>query len=545
MAFELFGYQISKRVARGEKESSPTVKSFADPMETDGSTVVQSGFGAVGAGYYSHVLDLETAAGGERDLIFKYRSAASQPECDVAINDIMNAAIVADSDGSPINLALDKSDLPDKIKDMIIKEFDHILRLLDFNFAGHDIFRRWYVDGKLYYHAMVDTEDLKAGIQELRAIDPTQIRKIKEVTKERDPETGIEVSEITDEYYLYANNDSTDVSQGLKIDPNSVIYVPSGLLDSTGKMSISYLHKSLKLINQLRIMEDSLVIYRLSRAPERRMFYIDVGNLPKGKAEEYVQSIMAKYRNKLVYDATTGEIADDNKTMSMLEDFWLPRREGGKGTEIATLPGGENLGQIEDILFFQKKLYRSLNVPSGRLDAENVYNVGRSTEISRDEVKFQKFINRLRKKFGVLFMELLKLQCILKSICTAEEWPEIKENINIDYIEDNYFAELKEFEILKDRLEILGSIESAAGSYYSKRWIKSNVLNQSDQDIELMEKEIRAESGEEPEPEEDEFGGGDDFGGDDFGGGGIEPAFEPAPAGEPDLGGEPAPEPEV
>jgi len=549
--FKPFGFEISRRIERSKKDKDDTssnIKSFADPMEDDGSTIIGSGYGGSSAGYYSHVLDLDgVTTGGERDLIKKYRQAAAQPECDIAISDIMNGVIVADSKGSPVNLTLEKSDLPEKIKDMFLKEFDKILNLLNFNFMGHDIFRRWYIDGKLYYHIMVDSDNLKEGIQELRMVDPLKMQKVKELTKEKDPETGVEVSTITDEYYLYSDGMSSNTleqGQGVKIDLNSVVYVPSGLLDDTGKVSISYLHKCIKLVNQLRIMEDSLVIYRLSRAPERRIFYIDVGNLPKGKSEEYVQGIMAKYRNKLVYDATTGEISDDRKTMSMLEDFWLPRREGGKGTEITTLPGGENLGQIDDILFFQKKLYRALNVPIGRLDVEGVYNIGRSTEIGRDEIKFQKFVNRLRKKFSILFIELLKTQCVLKGICTIEEWPEIRESINIDYIEDNYFAELKESEILRDRLELLGSIESSIGTYYSKKWVKTNILNQSEQDIELMEKEIRAENGEEPEPEEDDFGGGD-FGGGDFGGGGIEPAFEPEPAGEPDLGGEPELEPEV
>ena len=330
--FKPFGFEISRRIEKGRKETSTdasaSIKSFANPMDDDGSTVIGGGYGGASAGYYSHVLDLDgVTAGGERELIRKYRQAGSQPECDIAISDIMNGVIVADSQGSPINLILEKSELPEKIKDMFLQEFDTVLKLLNFNFNGHDIFRRWYIDGKLYYHIMVDTENLKDGIKELRMVDPLKMQKVKEVTKHRDEETGVEISTVTDEYYLYSDDlssNSAESGHGVKIDINSVAYVPSGLLDDTGKTSISYLHKCIKLVNQLRIMEDSLVIYRLSRAPERRIFYIDVGNLPKGKAEEYVQGIMAKYRNKLVYDATTGEISDDRKTMSMLEDFWLP-----------------------------------------------------------------------------------------------------------------------------------------------------------------------------------------------------------------------------
>ena len=474
---KLFGYELTKSLKADKEKNKDTIQSFAEPVSNDGSTTVSSG---AGAGYYGHILDFDESSNLESDLIMRYRTAATQPECDIAVNDIVNAAIVSDSDGSPIKLTLDNSELPDKIKNNIQDEFDNVVKLLDFNFNSHDIFRRWYVDGKLYYHLMVDSKNPKKGVQEIRLIDPTKIKKIKEISRKIDKGTGVTTAEVSKEYYIYsemsAGIGSThvkgNVGQGIKIDPNSIVYVPSGMLDETGNISTSYLHKALKLVNQLRVMEDSLVIYRISRAPERRIFYIDIGNLPKGKAEEYVQGIMSKYRNKLVYNASTGEISDDRKTMSMLEDFWLPRREGGKGTEITTLPGGDNLGQIEDILYFQKKLYRSLNVPIGRLDSENQFNVGRSSEISREEVKFQKFINRLRRKFSVLFLETLKVQCSLKGIFTLDEWPEIRENISIDYIEDNYFSELKEFEVMRERFDMLGSVESYVGTegggYYSK-----------------------------------------------------------------------------
>ena len=502
----LFGYEISKKINSGESDKTvPELKSFANPMDSEGTSYVNSVGG--GAGFNTQILDLDThSTGSEKDLIKKYRQAAAQPECDIAINDILNQAIVADS-GSAVNLVLDDVDLPDKIKKSIRIEFDSILKMLDFNFSGHDIFRRWYIDGKLYYHLLVDEGNLKAGIQEVRMIDPLNIKKVKEVKRKLDRQTGVETTSVSSEYYLYSESGGSGgnvKNNALKIDPNSVVYAPSGMLDEYGKFSISYLHKSIKLVNQLRIMEDSLVIYRISRAPERRIFYIDVGNLPKGKAEEYVQGIMSKYRNKLVYDATSGEISDDRKTMSMLEDFWLPRREGGKGTEISTLPGGENLSQIDDILFFQKKLYKSLNVPAGRLEDDNAFSVGRASEITRDEVKFQKFINRLRLKFSVLFIDMLKVQCLLKGIITKDDWPSIRENIDINYSEDNYFTELKNFEIMRERMAMLQDVEDYVGKYFSKKWVKTNVLNMTDEDMETQEKEMEAD-GSKNDAEGDDF----------------------------------------
>jgi hypothetical protein len=499
---KLFGYEISKVINKKDTSELNKVPSFSAPVENDGTSVITS---SATAGYYGQVLDIDgTALTNEKDLILKCRAAATQPECDSAISDIINASIVSDSDGAPINLVLDKLEQPESIKKKILEEFDTITKLLSFNYNGQDIFRKWYIDGKLYYHMMIDPKKPKEGIKELRAIDPLKIKKVKEITNKIDKNTGVKTSDVTAEYFLYS--DDFNSNSGFKIDPNSIVYAPSGLLDESNKFAVSYLHKSVKLVNQLRMMEDALVIYRISRAPERRIFYIDIGNLPKGKAEEYVQGIMAKYRNKLVYDANTGEIRDDRKSMSMLEDFWLPRREGGRGTEITTLPGGDNLSQIEDVIFFQKKLYRSLNVPVNRLESETGFNIGRASEISREEVKFQKFINRLRKKFSMLFIEALRVQLILKGVCTADDWLTIREGISVDYIEDNYFSELKDFEIMKERIGMLDTISSHIGKYYSDKWVRSNVLNQSEADIERMNAEISEEKPAEETPPEESSG---------------------------------------
>ena len=504
---KLFGYEISKVINKKDTSDFNKVPSFSAPVENDGTSVVTS---SATAGYYGQVLDVDGAAlTNEKDLILKCRAAATQPECDSAISDIINASIVSDSDGSPVNLVLDNLEQPESIKKKIHEEFDTITKLLSFNYNGQDIFRKWYIDGKLYYHMMIDPKKPKEGIKELRAIDPLKIKKVKEITNKVDKITGVKTSEVTSEYFLYS--DDFGSNSGFKIDPNSVVYAPSGMLDESNKFAVSYLHKSVKLVNQLRMMEDALVIYRISRAPERRIFYIDIGNLPKGKAEEYVQGIMAKYRNKLVYDANTGEIRDDRKSMSMLEDFWLPRREGGRGTEITTLPGGDNLSQIEDVLFFQKKLYRSLNVPVNRLESETGFNIGRASEISREEVKFQKFINRLRKKFSILFIEALRVQLLLKGVCTQDDWETIREGISVDYIEDNYFSELKDFEIMKERISMLDTISSHIGKYYSDKWVRSNVLNQSEADIERMNTEIAEEKPSEEASSESEDGAMDDM----------------------------------
>ena len=445
-------------------------------------------------GHYGQYVDINgDQTKSEKELIFKYRDISQHTECDAAVEDIVNESIVSDDDSSPVSLIMDDLDQPDRIKKMMSEEFEHIIAMLNMNWYGHDIFRRWYVDGRLYYHKIIDESNPKNGLIELRSIDPTKIRKVRELKKEKDPKTGAEIIVGASEYFIFQNDSLGNKSQGLKIAKDSITYVTSGLLDPSRKRILSHLHKALKPVNQLRMMEDSLVIYRLARAPERRIFYIDVGNLPKGKAEEYLRNIMAKYRNKMVYDAETGDMKDDKKHMSMLEDFWLPRREGGRGTEISTLPGGENLGQIDDIEYFRRKLYKSLNVPSGRLEQEQQFNLGRSTEISRDELKFQKFINRLRKKFSALFIDILKTQLILKGIVTEEEWETIRSDISVDFLKDNHFSELKDAELLRERLGTLREIDEYAGRYYSVEWIRKNVLMQTEEDIENIIKQIDSE----------------------------------------------------
>jgi hypothetical protein len=495
---ELFGFEL-KRKEQDKAEAKK--KSFVAPLEDDGSSYVQAS-----GGHFGQYVDLDGGqAANEADQIRRYRETASQPECDAAIEDIINEAIVSDSSSAPVDLITDDLDQPDNIKKLIREEFESIVELLQFNHYGHEIFRRWYVDGRLFYHLIVDEKSPKKGILEVRPIDPTKIRKVKEIEKEKDPATGAEVVTKVDEYYLYQDTALVKSNQGVKISKDAIQYTTSGLLDPSRTKVLSYLQKAIKPVNQLRMMEDSLVIYRLSRAPERRIFYIDVGNLPKGKAEEYLKNIMNSYRNKLVYDANTGEVKDDRKHMSMLEDFWLPRREGGRGTEITTLPGGENLGQIDDIIYFQKKLYKSLNVPVNRLDQESQFSLGRSTEISRDEVKFQKFVNRLRKKFSWLFLDLLKMQLVLKGIITEADWRVIKEQIVVDYIRDSHFSELKEAEVMRERLGMLTELDQYVGTYFSVEWVRKNVLMQSDEDIEAMKEQIETERSSGEIPDEDDL----------------------------------------
>ena len=480
---DFFGFEIKRK---GNVE--PIRPSFVPDTEEDGSGVIQAG------GHFGAYLDLDgDKAKNEVDLIFKYRDIAAQPETDAAIEDIVNESIVGDNDEAPVNLILDKLEISDKIKESVKNEFETVLQLLNFNAYAHDIFRKWYVDGRLPYHIIIDEKSPKNGIKELRYIDPTMLRKVKEIEEEKDPKTGAMIITKQQEYFLFQDGKMNASNQGIKIHPDAIAYATSGMLDPTRKRILSYLHKAIKPVNQLRMMEDSLVIYRISRAPERRIFYIDVGNLPKGKAEEYLKGIMSQYRNKLVYDAKTGDIKDDRKHMSMLEDFFLPRREGGRGTEISTLPGGENLGQIDDIIYFQKRLYKSLNVPISRLEQEQQFTLGRSTEISRDEIKFKKFIDRLRKRFSDVFNQLLKTQLILKGIITAQDWDEWKSYIAYDFIEDNYFAELKESEMMRERFDMLGTVDEYAGKYVSIEWIAKNVLKMDDDGIKEMEKQIKAE----------------------------------------------------
>ena len=479
---DFFGFEIKR------KSEEPVRPSFVPNTDEDGTGVITTG------GHFGAYLDLDgDKAKNEIDLIYKYRDIAAQPECDAAIEDIINESIVGDNDEAPVNLILDQLEISDKIKESIKNEFETVLRLLNFNAYAHDIFRKWYVDGRLPYHIIIDDKTPKGGIKELRYIDPTKLRKVKEIEETKDPKTGANIISKTDEYFLFQDSNMSATSTGLKISPDAICYATSGMLDPSRKRILSYLHKAIKSVNQLRMMEDSLVIYRISRAPERRIFYIDVGNLPKGKAEEYLKGIMSQYRNKLVYDAKTGDIKDDKKHMSMLEDFFLPRREGGRGTEITTLPGGENLGQIDDIIYFQKKLYKSLNVPVNRLEQEQQFTIGRSTEISRDEIKFKKFVDRLRKRFSDLFNQLLRTQLILKGIITAQDWNEWKTYIAYDFIKDNYFSELKEAEMLRERFEMLGTVDEYAGKYVSIEWISKTILKMDDDSMKEMEDQIKAE----------------------------------------------------
>ena len=490
---ELFGFRFTRIKDEGSKEK------FTIPSPDDGSVEV------AGGGFFGQILDTDGRERTELDLIRRYRDIAQQPECDSAIEDIVNEGIVSDERDQAVSIITDQIPWPAKIKNKIRDEFDEVLALLDFDVKGHDIFRRWYIDGRLFYHKVIDKKNPKKGIQELRYIDPRKIRKAKEIVKDQKPGTSIELIKKVNEYFLYNDkglqNATTGggINQGIKIAPDSITYVPSGIVDQNKGHILSYLHKAIKPVNQLRMIEDALVIYRISRAPERRIFYIDVGNLPKIKAEQYLKDVMNRYRNKLVYDASTGEIRDDRNHMSMLEDFWLPRREGGRGTEITTLPGGSNLGEIDDITYFQRKLYRSLNVPVSRMEAENNFSLGRSTEITRDELKFTKFVQRIRKKFTPLFTDLLKTQLVLKGVMTLEDWNDMKEHISYDFLQDGHFAELKKSELMTDKLEQLGTVESYIGTFFSKEWVQKNILRLTDTEIEDMQSQINKEAGLDPD----------------------------------------------
>ena len=504
---EIFGFEIKRRLQKADPTPGEEnkLKSFVPKYDDEGTMTVAAG------GYYGQYYDIDgTQASTDKDLILKYRGAAEQPECDTAIDDIVDEAICSGLDGAPVELNLDDLNYEEGIKEKIKTEFNYITRLLEFNEHGSELFRRWYIDGKIYFHIVVDTDNPKLGIQELRPIDPIYMRKVREIQTETDKLTGVKVSETVDEYYIYSESEHTAsitttqaIDMGVKIAPEAIATATSGIMDATRTKVLSHLHKSIKLVNQLRMLEDALVIYRISRAPERRIFYIDVGNLPKGKAEEYVRNMMSQYRNKIVYDSTSGEVRDDRRHKSMLEDFWLPRREGGRGTEITTLPGGENLGQIDDILFFQKKLYKSLNVPLSRLESDTGFNVGRATEINREEVKFQKFIDRLRNRFSYIFLNALETQLKLKGIIAEDDWQNMKEDISIDFIKDNYFSELKEFEVMKDRVEMANDLQDYVGKYYSQQWIRKNIFGQSEDEIDQIDKQI-ADEGKEGEEEQDD-----------------------------------------
>ena len=483
---QLFGFEISRKKQQDQEEKN---KSFALPQNDDGAVTIQSG------AYYGTYVDLDGVVRNEIELITRYREMAMQPELETAIDEIVNEAIVNDDSESGVELDTDELKQPENIKKKIREEFDYVLKLLDFGNMGHELFRRWYTDGRLFYHVIIDDKSPQKGIQELRYIDPRRIRKIREIQKAKDTVSGMEIIKNMKEYYLYNERGMIGAHSnlGTKIAIDAVVNVNSGLMDSKRAMVLSYLHKAIKPLNQVRMVEDATVIYRLSRAPERRVFYIDVGNMPTIKAEQYLRDVMAKYRNKLVYDSSTGEIKDDRKHLSMLEDFWLPRREGGKGTEITTLPGGMNLGELEDVKYFEKKLYKALGVPMSRLEQSQGFSLGRSTEITRDELKFTKFVNRLRNKFSTLFDDLLKLQLVLKKICTEEEWKEFKENIWYDYKKDNNFTELKEAELLQNRITTLQLVDPYVGRYYSMAWVRKNVLQMDDDEIEEIMQQIEEE----------------------------------------------------
>lgn len=479
---ELFGFELKRKEQK--------VESIVTPAIDDGATLVSSSL----ANYYGLTLDLEGTIKNENELIKRYRQVSQYSDCDSAIEDIVNEAIVSNDDSKLVTIVLDEVKLSESIKNKIRDEFDNIFKLYKFADKGHDDFRLWYIDGRAYYHIILDDKSPKNGILELRRVDPRKIRKIKKIHKDKN-QKGVEIVKKVEEYYIY--NDagiSETTSQGVKLSMDSVVYCPSGLIDNNTGMMLSYLHKAIKPVNQLKMIEDALVIYRISRAPERRIFYIDVGNLPKHKAEQYVNDIMNKFKNKIVYDAQTGEIKDNRQHQAMTEDFWMPRREGGKGTEITTLTGGQNLSNIEDIAYFQTKLYQSLNVPISRLQPQTGFSLGRSSEITRDEVKFNKFIKRLRKQYTSLFFDALKVQLVLKGIIRADEWDELKQDIRFNFQKDNYFSEMKENEVLNQRLDALVKIEPYVGKYYSINYVKKYVLMQTEDDIDEIEKEINDEA---------------------------------------------------
>ena len=503
---ELFGYELKKKKGEGNAQSFVPPSNDGSVIEI-GSEQGMGGFAATG-GVIGQYVDMEGGVKNEADLVARYRTMALVPECDSAIEDIINESLASNDLDAPVSINLDRvSKIPEATKKKIRVEFDEILTLLGFRDLSHDIYRKWYVDGRLYYHKMIDKAAPKKGIQGLRPIDPQKIRKIREVKKDKDEKTNVEVVTDVLEYYIY-NDDGFDktgnnTGQTVRIHDDAVTHVTSGLLDYNKTVVVGYLHKAVKPVNQLRMLEDALVIYRISRAPERRIFYIDVGNLPKARAEQYLKEVQTAYRNKLVYNADTGEIKDDRKHMNMLEDFWLPRREGGRGTEITTLPGGQNLGEIEDILYFQKKLYKSLNVPISRLETETAFAIGRATEISRDEVKFARFVDRLRLKFSRLFDDILKTQLLLKNLITEDDWIKMKEFISYDFQKDGHFVELKDAEILRERINTLETMDQFVGKYYSEEWIRKNVLRQSEVEIDQINKEIKSQGAIGLEPNDD------------------------------------------
>jgi DNA-dependent RNA polymerase auxiliary subunit epsilon len=498
---EIFGYKITR------SSEPPTEKSFVAPTDDGGTDEIKAG------GYYGTYLDLDGTASTEQELIRRYRDIAGMADVDTAIDDIVNDSISNLDDEDPVRINLDDVEMSAGIKKDIEKEFEEILRILDFKLRAHDYFRRWYVDGRLFFHKVIDTANPKQGLTDVRYIDPRKIKKVREIVKEKDTKTNVDFIKRIDEYFLFnekgvvhqksANvNDYSTSANALRITKDAICHVPSGLVDQDKNVGLSYLHKAIRPANQLRMMENALVIYRITRAPERRVFYVDVGNLPKIKAEQYLKGIMNQYRNKIVYDSNTGEIRDDKKFMSMLEDFWLPRREGGRGTQIETLPGGENLGQIQDVDYFQRKLYQSLNVPISRQQQQSGLNFGRAAEINRDEWKFTKFIARLRRRFSLIFDDLLKTQLILKGIITEADWESIKYKIQYNFATDAYYTESKEQQILQSRIEILNGMANYIGSLYSKEYVQKNILKLTDDEIAEIEASNTANPPEVPPAEE-------------------------------------------
>ena len=486
---QLLGFQITRQTDDKEKPAEAK-QAFTVPSPDDGTTTISAG------GYFGQYLDMEVTAKNDVDLIKRYREVAQHPECDMAIEDIINEVIVSDDRDQSVTISLDKLAVSESIKGKIRNEFDEVMSLLNFDEKGHDIFKRFYVDGRIYFHKVIDPNSPRKGLTELRYIDPRKIKKVREVTKKRDNKgKGIEVIEKTAEWFVYNEKgiSSANSNAGVKISADSISYITSGVIDQTKNMVMGHLHKAIKPVNQLRMIEDAVVIYRIVRAPERRIFYIDVGNLPKVKAEQYLKDVMARYRNKLVYDASTGEMRDDRKHMSMLEDFWLPRREGGRGTEITTLPGGQNLGEIQDVQYFQKRVYKSLHVPVSRMEQDQGFNLGRTAEITRDEIKFSKFVQRLRKRFTGLFHDLLKTQLVLKGIITIDDWDAIKSHIQYDFLKDGHFAELKNAELLKERLLLATEVTPYVGKYFSVEFLRKNVLRQTDEEISEIDSQIANE----------------------------------------------------
>ena len=487
---QLLGFQITRANDDREKRAE-AIQAFTVPSPDDGTTTISAG------GYDGQYLDMEVTSNKDVDLIKRYREVAQHPECDMAIEDIINEVIVSDERDTSVSLSLDKLQISENIKTKIRDEFEEVMKLLNFDEKGHDIFKRFYIDGRIYFHKVIDPKSPRKGLTELRYIDPRKIKKVREVTKKRDTKgaKGIEIIEKTAEWFVYNEKGMTaaNTNAGVKIASDAITYVTSGIIDQTKNMVLGHLHKAIKPVNQLRMIEDAVVIYRIVRAPERRIFYVDVGNLPKIKAEQYLRDVMARYRNKLVYDASTGEIRDDRKHMSMLEDFWLPRREGAKGTEVSTLAGGQNLGEISDVVYFQKKLYKALNVPISRMESEAGFNLGRAAEISRDELKFTKFVARLRKRFTQMFNDILKTQLVLKGVMTIEDWTNIKEHIQYSFLKDGYFAELKNAEILRERINLAEQISPYVGKYYSVEYIRKNILRQTDEDIAEIDRQIANE----------------------------------------------------